>query len=55
MTGREILILAPLALFTLVLGVYPSLVTDITAASVDSLLADIAASTTLESASMGAN
>ena len=47
MTSREILILAPLALFTLILGVYPSLVTDITAASVDNLLADIAASTTL--------
>ena len=47
MTSREVLILAPLALFTLILGVYPSLVTDITAASVDNLLADIAASTTL--------
>ncbi len=46
MTSREVLILAPLALFTLVLGVYPSLVTDITAASVDNLLADIAAATT---------
>ena len=47
MTGREVLILAPLALFTLILGVYPSLVTDITAVSVNNLLADIAASTTL--------
>jgi len=46
MTRREVVILAPLALFTLVLGVYPSLVTDITAASVDNLLADIAAATT---------
>lgn len=47
MTSREVFILAPLALFTLILGVYPSLVTDITAASVNNLLADIAASTTL--------
>jgi NADH-quinone oxidoreductase subunit M len=45
MTRREVFILAPLALFTLVLGVYPSLVTDITAASVDNLIADIAAAT----------
>lgn len=44
MTGREMFILAPLALFTLILGVYPSLVTDITAASVDNLIADITAS-----------
>jgi len=46
MTSREVLILTPLAVFTLVLGVYPSLVTDITAVSVDNLLADIAAATT---------
>ncbi len=39
MTGREIIILAPLALFTLILGVYPSLVTDITGPSVEALLA----------------
>ena len=48
MTKREILVLAPLAIFTLVLGVYPSLVTDITAVSVDNLIAglnDIPAST----------
>lgn len=45
MTRTEILILAPLAIFTLVLGVYPSLVTDITAVSVDALLADIQAAT----------
>lgn len=41
MTGREIIILAPLALFTLVLGVYPSLVTDITGPSVEALLANL--------------
>ena len=46
MTSREVLILTPLAVFTLVLGVYPSLVTDITAVSVENLLADIAAATT---------
>jgi len=40
MTGREIIILTPLALFTLVLGVYPSLVTDITGPSVEALLAN---------------
>ena len=38
MTGREILLLAPLAFFTLLLGVYPSLVTDITGPSVELLL-----------------
>lgn len=40
MTMREIIIIAPLALFTLVLGVYPSLVTDITGPSVEALLAN---------------
>lgn len=41
--GREILILAPLAIFVIVLGVYPSLVTDITGASVDQLLTNFEA------------
>ena len=41
MTKREVLVLAPLAIFTLVLGVYPSLVTDITAVSVDNLIAGL--------------
>ncbi len=45
MTGREILILAPLAVLVIVLGVYPSLITDITAVSVDSLIADFTAAT----------
>jgi NADH-quinone oxidoreductase subunit M len=40
MTKSEILILAPLAILVIVLGVYPSLITDITAASVDALIAD---------------
>ena len=39
MTGREILIITPLAIFTLVLGVYPSLVSDITGPAVEALLA----------------
>lgn len=38
MTLREIIIIAPLAVFTLVLGVYPSLVSDITGPSVEALL-----------------
>ena len=41
MTKREVLVLAPLAIFTLILGVYPSLVTDITAVSVDNLIAGL--------------
>ncbi len=41
MSIREIVIMAPLAILTILLGVYPSLITDITAVSVDALLADI--------------
>jgi len=41
MSMREIVIMAPLAVLTILLGVYPSLITDITAVSVDALLADI--------------
>ena len=44
MTRTEIMILTPLVVFTLVLGVYPSLVTDITAVSVDALIANMAPS-----------
>jgi len=40
MTRGEIFILAPLAVMTIILGVYPALITDITAVSVDSLIAD---------------
>ncbi|MEE9346569.1 MAG: NADH-quinone oxidoreductase subunit M [Robiginitomaculum sp.] len=40
MTGREILVLAPLAIMAIVLGVYPSLITDITAVSVDALISN---------------
>lgn len=45
MTGRELLVLTPLAVFVIILGVYPSLITDITAVSVDNLIAEFAAST----------
>ena len=45
MTKSEIIILAPLAIMTLVLGVYPALITDITAASVEGLIADFTAAT----------
>jgi len=38
MNKTEIMVLAPLALFVIVLGVYPSLVTDITEASVNNLI-----------------
>ncbi len=38
LTTREIVIMAPLMVMTIVLGIYPSLVTDITAVSVDALL-----------------
>ncbi len=41
LTTREIIIMAPLAVMTIVLGIYPSLITDITAVSVDALLADV--------------
>jgi len=43
MNRREWLILAPLAVMTIVLGVYPSLITDITSASVESLIANFTA------------
>ncbi|PHR61389.1 MAG: NADH-quinone oxidoreductase subunit M [Robiginitomaculum sp.] len=45
MNKTEIFIMAPLVIMTIVLGVYPSLITDITAVSVDALLADVAAKT----------
>ncbi len=38
MTRTELIVIVPLAIMTLVLGVYPSLITDITAVSVDSLI-----------------
>ena len=45
-TGRELFILGILAFFTILLGVYPSLITDVTSASVENLItnfnADIA-------------
>jgi len=41
MTARELVIMVPLVIMTIVLGVYPSLITDITAVSVDALLAGV--------------
>ncbi len=43
MNMREIVIMAPLVVMTILLGIYPSLITDISAVSVDQLLADFAA------------
>jgi NADH-quinone oxidoreductase subunit M len=40
MTAREKWIFAPLVVMTLLLGVYPSLVTDVTGPSVEALIAD---------------
>ena len=45
MNKTEILVMAPLAIFTIVLGVYPSLVTDITAVSVQELISNFQAAT----------
>ncbi len=47
LTKREWVILTPLAIMTIVLGVYPSLITDITAASVENLIADFNAATAI--------
>ncbi|WP_298912273.1 NADH-quinone oxidoreductase subunit M [uncultured Algimonas sp.] len=46
-TLREWMILAILAVFTLLLGIYPSLVTDVTEASVLQLISDFQADTTV--------
>ncbi len=43
MNKTEILVMAPLAIFTIILGVYPSLVTDVTAASVENLITNFQA------------
>jgi len=53
MTRREIIVLAPLAIMTLVLGVYPSLITDITAVSVENLLTNFNAAVEVSSAGQG--
>ena len=45
MTRREWVVLAPLAIMTIVLGVYPALITDITSASVENLITDFSAAT----------
>lgn len=44
-TRREWVVLAPLAIMTIVLGVYPALITDVTSASVENLIADFATAT----------
>ena len=46
MTRTEIAILAPLAIFTILLGIYPALVTDITGPAVENLIALFEAKTT---------
>lgn len=45
LTKREWVILTPLAFLTILLGVYPSLITDITAASVENLITNFNAAT----------
>ena len=45
MNKTEILVMAPLAIFTIILGFYPSLVTDVTTASVDHLISNFQAAT----------
>lgn len=46
-TAREWFILGILALFTIILGVYPALVTDVTAASVEQLITDFQTDTAM--------
>ena len=41
MNGREIAVIAPLVFFTILLGVYPSLATDLFAPTVEALLEDV--------------
>ena len=43
MTPREIAVIAPLVAFTLILGVYPSLATDLFAPTVEAMLAEVGA------------
>ena len=54
MNGREIAVIAPLVIFTILLGVYLSLATDLFAPTVEALLEDVttaqAAVTSLASA-----
>jgi len=45
LTKREWVILTPLAVLTILFGVYPSLITDITAASVENLITNFNAAT----------
>ncbi len=43
MNKTEIMVMAPLAVFTIILGVYPSLVTDVTSVSVENLITNFQA------------
>ena len=45
MNKTEIMVMTPLAIFVVILGVYPSLVTDITAASVENLISNFNSAT----------
>jgi NADH-quinone oxidoreductase subunit M len=44
---RELIVLTPLAFLTILLGVYPSLITDITSVSVENLIINFNAATAL--------
>src|SRR5690606_33389380 len=50
MTGREKAVMAPLVAMTLLLGIYPSLVTDLIGPSVGALIADYRAEVPLDTA-----
>jgi NADH-quinone oxidoreductase subunit M len=54
-TKTEAFILGTLAFFTILLGVYPSLITDVTSASVEKLIADFNAAQIAAQAAGGAN
>jgi len=55
MTKTEVFILGTLAFFTLLLGVYPSLITDVTSASVEKLITDFNAAQIAAPSVGGAN
>ena len=44
---RELIVLTPLAFLTILFGVYPSLITDITSVSVENLIINFNAATAL--------
>jgi len=55
MTRRERLIFAPLVAMTLILGVYPALVTDITGPAVGALITEFRASVPVETSAVASN